>query len=310
MFAGADDNVQVARRRAHRAGIAASGQANALAIARAGLDAHLQRFRTFHAAFPMTGWADGAVLAAAAAARTGNVELHTAALLRDVSLAVALRTFAGLLDKALPATMSADLEARNVKLQLGALDRLPEADVDLIFQVGAGLGMLHRLGCAAPVEDAGEDIAETTAAAAGAPSGSAGALFSEIGEVEAAEVKRNFLGIGARSAGARACALARTSKPACAEAATASVRLGRRGINVVRVEAELVVDLALLGIAEDVVGLGDLLELLLGRLVPRIHVGVVLAREFAERLADLLRRRGLLDPEVAVIIFLGCGGHV
>ena len=53
--------------------------------------------------------------------------------------AVALRTFAGLFDEALAVAIAADLEPRDVELQLGALDRLPEADVHLVFQIGAGL---------------------------------------------------------------------------------------------------------------------------------------------------------------------------
>src|SRR5262249_47485312 len=59
-----------------------------------------------------------------------------------------------------------------------------------------------------------------------------------------------------------------------------------------RLLAELIVSLALFGIGEDVVGDRDLLELLLGGLVARIDVRVMLARQLAVRLADLVRRRG------------------
>ena len=62
----------------------------------------------------------------AAAARAGDVELHAAALLRDLALAVTLGTLARLLDVALAVTVAADLQARNAQLQLGAADRLPE----------------------------------------------------------------------------------------------------------------------------------------------------------------------------------------
>ena len=48
--------------------------------------------------------------------------------------------------------------------------------------------------------------------------------------------------------------------------------------------AELVVALALLGVGEDLVGLGRLLELLLGRLVARVAVGVELLRGLPEGL--------------------------
>ena len=57
------------------------------------------------------------------------------------------------------------------------------------------------------------------------------------------------------------------------------------------VGAELVVLLALLGVAEHLVGLVDLLELRLGGLVAGVHVGMVLAGELAVRLLDLLLRR-------------------
>ena len=53
------------------------------------------------------------------------------------------------------------------------------------------------------------------------------------------------------------------------------------------VRPELVVLLALGGVAEDLVGLVDLLELALGRGVARLRVGVMLAGELAERLLDL-----------------------
>ena len=43
-----------------------------------------------------------------------------------------------------------------------------------------------------------------------------------------------------------------------------------------------------LGVGEDLVGLGGLLELLLGLRVVRVDVGVQLAREPAEGLLDLL----------------------
>src|SRR5664280_2462907 len=245
--------------------------------------------------------AHGAVLAAAAAARAHHVELHAAALLRDLSFAVALGTLAWALKEALAVAVGADFAAWNGELHLRALDRLPEANVHLVFQIVARCGMLHRLLTAA-AEDAGEDVAESATAAFAARCARA---LGVVIEVEAAEVERNFLGVGARST------------PACAASAEATrataARVGfRRGrVDVVGVEPNLVVDLALLGIAEDVVGLGEGLELLLGRLVDRIHVGVILARQLAKRLTDLLRRGSLLHPENAVIVFVfvGRGWH-
>ena len=63
-----------------------------------------------------------------------------------------------------------------------------------------------------------------------------------------------------------------------------------------------VVVLALVGVAEDVVRLRDLLEALLGLRVARVLVGVVLARELAVRLLDLVRRRLAVDAEHLVVV--------
>src|ERR687895_644892 len=54
--------------------------------------------------------------------------------------------------------------------------------------------------------------------------------------------------------------------------------------------AELVVALALLGVAEHLVGLVELLEALLGLAIAGIDVGVVAARQLAEGRSDLLLR--------------------
>ena len=67
-----------------------------------------------------------------------------------------------------------------------------------------------------------------------------------------------------------------------------------------------VVLLALLGVAEHVVGLGDLLEARLGLLVVGVAVGVVLARELAVGLLDLLGGRLLVDPERLVVVGTRC----
>ncbi len=59
---------------------------------------------------------------------------------------------------------------------------------------------------------------------------------------------------------------------------------------------------ALLGVAEHVVRLGDLLEARLGLLVVGVAIGVVLAREFAVGLLDLLRGGALVHPERLVVV--------
>ena len=220
-----------------------------------------------------------------------------------VPFTVALRTLARLFDVALAVTIAADFQPRDVELQLRAFDGLPEADVHLVFKIGAGLRMLRGLDATAASKDVGEDVAKS-AACARAASGRTCA-FREVVEVEAAEIEGNFLGVGARAA----CVLCGTTKSACAKTASAGIGFGCGGIDVVGVEAELIVDLALLGIAEDVVGLGDGLEFLFGRLVAGIHVGMIFARKFAEGLADVLRRGRLLHAEGGVVVLLGGCGH-
>src|SRR5262249_28458166 len=69
------------------------------------------------------------------------------------------------------------------------------------------------------------------------------------------------------------------------------------------VRAQLVVLLALLGIAEDLVGFVQLLEARLRRRVAWIDVGVVLARELPVRLFDLLLGGGLRHAEGGVVVF-------
>ena len=64
-------------------------------------------------------------------------------------------------------------------------------------------------------------------------------------------------------------------------------------------------ELPLLGVGEDVVGLLDFLELRLGRLVARVDVGVVLPRQAAIRLLDLLGRGVSGDAQDLVIIAVG-----
>ena len=93
--------------------------------------------------------------------------------------------------------------------------------------------------------------------------------------------------------------------------AAARVGLGRGRIDIVGIEPELVVDLPLFGIAEDVVGLGKRLKLFFSGFVARIDVRMILACQFAERLADLVGGSGLLYAENAVVVFVfGLGGHV
>ena len=69
---------------------------------------------------------------------------------------------------------------------------------------------------------------------------------------------------------------------------------------------ELIVALALVGVAQHVIGLGQLLELLLGLLIPRVLIWVVLDGELAIGLLQLIGRSTLAHPEYLVVISLCC----
>ena len=69
-------------------------------------------------------------------------------------------------------------------------------------------------------------------------------------------------------------------------------------------EAELVVHLLLLGIAQDVVGFLDLLEAVLGGLVARVDVRMVLARQLSVRLLYLFLGGGSLNAQDFVEILV------
>ena len=58
--------------------------------------------------------------------------------------------------------------------------------------------------------------------------------------------------------------------------------------NVIGVKTVLIVDLAFLGIAQDVVGFLNFLEALFGGLIAGVQVGMIFARQPAVRLADLV----------------------
>ena len=99
------------------------------------------------------------------------------------------------------------------------------------------------------------------------------------------------------------------SGPAAAASAAGSLPSGRRtklraGLPV---GAELVVFLALAGVAEDFVGLVDFLELGLGVFLVFGDVGVELAGELAESLLDVGLAGVTGDAEGLVIIFIADG---
>src|SRR5581483_8625158 len=299
MLADTNDHVQIARGAAPSSGVAFSGQANALTIASAGLDAHFQRLGAADSAVAAAGRASRDVLACPIAAWAGHVELHAAAGLRDLAGAVALRTDAWLLKVALAVALRAGVLARDVEAHDAAANGGPERDIDLVLEVRAGFRSLlgGSRAAAVPAKHAAENIAEAATTATGLPA--ALRAFEEIREIEAAEIEGDAL-----AAGCSGLSAGNTAKTSRSGWSATSVGLGGCGIDVVGIKAELVVDLALLGIAEDVVRFGDSLEFFFGSFVAGIDVRVIFAREFAEGLADLVRRGVLFYPQNAVIIFL------
>ena len=103
----------------------------------------------------------GCTLPRAAAARAGDVELHSAAGLRDVAAAVALRAGCGRAHHAAAVAVGAGIQARDVQAHHRAADRVPEADIDLVFQIRAAFWSGFRGSAAAPsaAKDAGKNIA-------------------------------------------------------------------------------------------------------------------------------------------------------
>src|ERR1017187_6505310 len=224
-----------------------------------------------------------AQFAAPAAARAGEVELHGAGHLADVSRAFALLAdgFAAAGGTGAAAGI-ANVVAGDIDARLGALDGLPEVDVHDVLEVpalfGFGVG-----GLAASAKELRKDVAEAAGAGVGPAGTMAGAAGrARIGEIETAEIEM------------RAARLAASRTP-----------LPGGGSAVFGVEAELVVHGTLLGVAEYVVGFLDVLEAVLGGLVTGVEVRVVLTSQLAIGLADLLRVGFARYAEGFVVVVLG-----
>src|SRR5579859_812432 len=291
--AGADDHVKVALRTAIGACVALALQANALSIACARLDAELDRFGPVDQALPVTGRACVGDASRPTAARAGNIELHAPAHLRNLAGTAALRAGHGSAGRGLSVAGWANLLAANLDARIAAANGRPEVDGSLIFEVGAWLRAARTPMRLAAREDAGEDVSEAApgrrTCALTACSGTWACTGLEAGKVEPAEVDRRTLSVSGL---------------------LPRIGLGLRRVDLVGVEAYLVVDLALLLVRQHIVGLGDFFELLLGLLVIGVDVGMILARQLAEGLPDLLRSGRLLDAENAVIILILRSGHV
>src|SRR5438270_5089087 len=195
--------------------------------------------------------------------------------------------------------------ARNIQPHHPPADRRPERNVHLVLEVRSRLRALFggRSGLAA-AEDRAEDVAETAAPSSSTAAAAPACTVGQVRKIEASEIKMDALSRVLRSSGeaARKSAASRGAARAC-------VGFRRCRIDVVGVEAYLIVNFAFLGIAENVVGFRKSFEFLLRRLVPGINVGMVLARQLAERLADVVRRSTLFYAQNFVIVFLRGSSH-
>src|SRR5690348_12160932 len=285
-------DVQVARRRSHRSGVSFPGDPQPRAVPRPRRYPYLHRFRVSHASVASACWTGIPQFAAAAATRTGQVEAHRARHLAHVPRALALRTghFAGTRGvRARTVTGAAHVVARYVDARLRAADRLPEIDVHHVFEIAA-LFRLRLPAAASAIEELRKDVPKSPTAAAprlGPPAGSRARSAGPREKVRKIEPRKVHVGL-------------RTS-------ALLPERPLPRITAVFRIEAELVVHLPLLRIAQNVIGFLNVLEPLLGRLVAGVEVGMVFPRQLAVGLPNLVRRSRLGNAQRFVIVVLG--GH-
>src|SRR5438128_4154907 len=228
------------------------------------------------------------------AARTAYVELHASAGLLDCPLALALRADAPSFHVSMAGAVGAGIAASDIQAHDTAADGGPEGNIDLVLEIISELGTFLSCGATA-AEHARKDVAE--AAGSLLPP----ATFEQIGEIEAAEIE-------ALASGTRAgLSAGETTESTSASMNTPCIGFGCSGIDVIGIKSELVVDFPLLGVAEDIVRLGEGFELFFRYLVAGVHVRVILAGKLAESLPDLLSRGALLDAKDSVIVFgLSC----
>src|ERR1035437_8876762 len=277
-------DVEIARRRSHGSGVALARHPQPGAVARARREARLHHLRARYAALAPAFGTGIPQFPRASAARAGQVELHGPGHLGHVASPLAL--WAGGLahaghSRTRPAARAAQIVARDIQAHLRALDGLPEIDVHRVFEVAALFRFRLRLVArAAAPEKLRENVAEATARGVRAPARPPGRARESIRKIEAAEIHAG-LGATASRTGAREAAL--------------------------RIEANLVVHLALLRIAQHVIGFLHVLETFLGGFVSGIYVGVVLARKSPVSFADLIRRGFSGTPRFFMVLLLGGG---
>src|SRR5262249_6068013 len=150
------------------------------------------------------------------------------------------------------------------------------------LKVRAWLRAFGRRRSAASTENTGKNVAKATTSAAARGLAACAPSFEEIGKVEAAKIEISSL---------RTSRAALRHSPESARAGRASSRIGFccSRIDIVGIKAELIVNLALLGIAQNVVSFRNGLELFFCGLVAGIYVRMVLAGKLTKRLANILR---------------------
>ena len=144
------------------------------------------------------------------------------------------------------------------------MERFLERDHDVGFHIAPSLG-------------ASRPLSKTAAAKTTAPSAAAKELFEEIAEPGPAELEFHATAI---TSGVAAESTARLL-PAPSRRRLKPARL-------VPIRSQLVVFPALLGVAQDLIRFVELLEFFFRDRLVLVDVGMVFARQFAERLFDLV----------------------
>jgi hypothetical protein len=184
---------------------------------------------------------------------------------------------------------SADFLAVDIQTDLRAANGLPEAHVQCVLEVGAAL-RLRGVLLASASEKLPEQIVKAAAKTGLAP---ASVLPPPVAVRPGGEVIRKN----------------QSRQNPCWDSADTRPRLQdprrKAGLGI---EADLVVHLALLGVAEDVVSFLHLLEALLGGFVARIQIWMELTGETAPSFADLFRAGFPRHTQQFVIVLFR--GHI
>src|ERR1700692_4757170 len=236
------------------------------------------------------------------ASRTSHIKLHPPARLFNRSLAMTLRTFPRSLHIPIAVAIPANIAPSNIQLHHPAANRRPERNVDLILKITPRLRpSRHRLAPAAS-KNAGENILESAASTTrtSAPTAAASS-FKQIRKIKPAKIN---VARPTRLPPSTRKAAAKITRPRSRLPTAASISIRRSRIDAVRIKSQLIVNLPLLGIAKNIVRLGQSLKLFLRRLIPRVNVRMILASKLPKRLADIIRRRRLLYSQHTVIIFV------